>query len=676
MSAMPAFTSPAWQVALATRGILDAALSAGWTGFTWFDTPGWAYPLYRSDGQAWVLPESAGVAAGRPAQRWKALDSQHKPKYMWGYPDQSRERGELRQPAGCAYYWLPREDVKAAIAADNGTLYLAAGEPDLLTLVENGKRNVTCFFGESQIPDTLLEVMTKLDVKRVVSYPNNDNTGWDTTQRLYALFASSGITFEAYALKYMVKDRVINDLNDLWCALEFAPPAFAYALERDVKPLSFLDAAESDPAPHTSAPDYDAYKQAVEDALVARGAKWRGDTGGWSKDMPCIFDNHSHDAKQPSAGYNRTSGVFRCFKCGSSWKRDEVAQRLGIQPPAPRPALTLLPKTAPASQSAPPAASAPRVQLFTSTQSLDRYAERLQGINPIEPIPFPLRSLHALGGFCRVVPLGKVIGVLGVSGGGKTSFVETMVDAWRQMGFHTLWWGPEWTWEEMADRAIQRYGGLTMMDMMLHELALSEIAAGVPEEQRVGVQQGDAAIAHTMNVLRGIQAWRGQAFYLDKMDVTMDALLANAQTYHDDLAAVGKRPKIAVFDYIQLAEIGGARGDGERIPRAISLIKAFCSDNRLVGVVGTQARKEDSENARERGDLLTAEAAQFFRDDKTNLFITLNPDYDHDGNMTGGGWINVVKNSGGRKARVQAQPDPAHLRWNDVIYRRPEGLQL
>lgn len=645
---------------LERRGILDAAIAAGWHEYRWIDTMGWAYPLYQANGDKWILPKEAGVAAGRPAQRWKAFDSAHNPKFAWGYSEQSsnKEPKDLRQPVGCAYYWLPGGDIKDAVAAHDGNIIVACGEPDTLTFATAGYRNVTSFFGEGIIPHNIVEVFQKLGVRSVTYYPDNDNTGWDDAQKLIETFEGTGIVVTVLALMDEVAGHEINDVNDLWIASEFDTEAFNGMLKMCAPLNEVLKAVGAQPDDISNEQAWQEYHEAIEQKL---GAQWKRGRG-WSNYMPCIFANHDNDDRSPKATYHKEKHTYRCFKCAETWKGDQVADRLGIERPKypQQQALTAH------KNGSTPASPPPTIPIYSSDDSLARYKERLLGVNTVEHLPFPFTALHKYGGFCRVIPLGKVIGILGLSGGGKTSFIETLTDAWRRIGFNVMWWGPEWTWEEMADRAIQRYGGLSIIEMMLHELWMNEEQRGIPIENRLGEKQPQTKVDKSNEIADAIMSWQGKAFYLDKMDVTLPQLLEAAQTKIDELARDNRKPKIAVFDYIQLAEISGARSDGERIPRAVSHIKAFCTDNRLVGVVGTQTRKDDSEEAREDGKLLTAEAAQYFRDDKTNLFLTLNPEFDEEGNMTGEGWINIVKNSGGKKGKLQAKPDPRYLRWNDT----------
>ena len=653
-----------WQQRLQERGILSAALAAGWTGYNWYSTPGWVFPLYQANGQKWMMPDNAGAAKGREAQRWKALDSAHDPKYLWGYPDQSRDNGDVRQPPLCTYYWLAGGDVAQAVKAANGEIIIACGEPDTLTFASAGMRNVVSFFGEGQIPDNVVDVFHKLGVMSVAYYPDNDNTGWDDALKLIERFEDTGIVVNVYALPDEYAWTDVNDVNDLWIACAFDVTAFTDVLKGcqninaaliRVNPVG-VEQESSDEA-------WQKYHEQIERAL---NVVWKNGRG-WSKYARCIFGNHDHDDRSPKATYHKEKHMYRCFKCGQTWNGDQVAERLGIEKPkfTPKPQQAPL-STVTTANGKPAAPAPPPIPIYSSDDSYQRYRDRLRGINPKEHVIFPFKALHVLGGFAKVVPVGKLIGVLGLSGGGKTSFIETLSDAWRQMGLNVLWWSPEWTWEEMADRAVQRWGGLSMMDMMEYETWLSEEAAGIPIEQRIGKDQDENVIRHTLEVLDTLQAWQGKAYYIDKMGMTLTDMLLRAQEKIDELARDGRKPKIACFDYVQLAQIAGARGDSERIPRAVSEVKAFCVDNRLVGVIGTQPRKSDSEGAKQEGELLTAEAGQFFRDDPTNLFLTLNPELDQQGNMTGNGIINVVKNSGGKKGKIHVKTDPTHLKWVDV----------
>lgn len=631
------------QAKLKARGILDAATEAGWTYSEWRGMPGWIIPLYQGNGKRWHLPD------GRPAQRWKNFDSSAKPKALWGYPDQGGD--DVKKPDGCDYYWIP--GAIAAIAASGGAVHLTAGEPDLLTLVSAGIRNATSFFGEQNIPDNLVSVFRQIGVKRVVYYPDNDETGWDAAQTLYDLLQPTGIEFTAKQLIEQVKD-----LNELWQGYLNDRDLFL-AILRDSKTLKLanLHDAPSTDLRGTGLRDFpSAFYDAIEAAL---GASYKRN-GGWSSPLPCVFASHEHDDKTPSAHWHKDKHIYRCFKCGTTALAKDVAERLNLDF---RDYLPSRPLTAAATPPLPPTPPA----YHTSDDALQRFIERLDGLHVQDyaPLVFPFYTLHDLGGFCRMVQPRKLIGIIGLSGGGKTSFLETMTDAWRKIGVHILWWGPEWSWDQMADRAVQRYGGLSITQMMLHEVWMSE-QQNQNGEETFGERADDDLVEKSRIVARDVAAWKGKAVYLDRMDITLDTLLDDSERMLEDQRKQGRVIRVAVWDYVQLMQLKGVRGDAERVNLVVTRIKAFCVDHGLVGIIASQPRKQDSSSAQEDEEpqLLDSQSAQYMREDQFNLMLTLNP-VKRDGRVSDEAVINVVKNSAGRKDKRTVKIDLAHLRWVD-----------
>lgn len=320
----------------------------------------------------------------------------------------------------------------------------------------------------------------------------------------------------------------------------------------------------------------------------------------------------------------------------------------------------------------PPAEPVSLVTWRTSDESMARYRERLS--KPVNgafvPLVFPFRSLWDFGGFCRAISPGVLIGVIGLSGGMKTSFVETLTDAWRQMGaYDVLWWGPEWDWQRMADRAVQRYGTTekptaTTTQTTLHEMWLAEEAANIPISKRFGEKLPEHIKKNSDEISQMIERWGGKNHYVEQMEIDLDSLLIAASERIDEAKGQGRNIRIAVFDYVQLLEMRSVRSESERINIVLGRIKAFCVEHKLIGIVASQVTKSSSSAARETGDTLKAESGQFFRSDKFNLVLTLNPRFE--GQMlTQHGVINVAKNSTGQTGAQTVFIDPSRYKWLD-----------
>jgi archaellum biogenesis ATPase FlaH len=184
---------------LSDRGILRAAEQAGWRP----DGDGWLYPLYDQHGKPFRLPN------GAPVRRWKNFNSQASPKYLW----KPGNLGEQRPK----YYLLP--GVRQAISNASGLVYLGSGEPDVLAFRAAGIENVLCWFGEENVPATLASDLAALGVREAVYYPDLDQTGRSSAQKVAQALAGSGIGFEAYILPQELGDK--GDINRLWQHCKF-----------------------------------------------------------------------------------------------------------------------------------------------------------------------------------------------------------------------------------------------------------------------------------------------------------------------------------------------------------------------------------------------------------------------------------------------------------------------
>lgn len=381
--------------------------------------------------------------------------------------------------------------------------------------------------------------------------------------------------------------------------------------------------------------------------------------GGWQG-----FDGWENEVRQLGRQWGREEQEIEASISGAYEKATPKAVGLPDEPLPAAPAVVELSSTTEPTPS--PAPTAPAVNWHTSAESMRRYRERLTTARSDGKLPlvFPFRALHEFKGFCRVVAPGVMIGVVGMSGGMKTSFVETITDAWKQMDANdVLWYGPEWNWEKMADRAVQRYGGANLTDVMLHELWLQEQALGM--KARDGVRLPKGVYEESLRVSQDIEGWAGMNHYIEQMDVDINELLIGSAQRLADAKAMGRNIRVAVWDYLQLLDMRSARSEQERIGSILGRLKAFCVEHSLIGIVASQVTKTASSDTKENQKLLTSEAGQFFRSDKFNLVLTLNPVYEGK-LLTDEGYINVDKNSIGKTGAVQVGIDPARLRWLDT----------
>ena len=204
---------------LTARGINQQASTMCWKPGRDRYGSGWVYPILDFEGC-------------EIARRWKAYDSSAKPKYQW--LDGTK-----------AQYYHVGAGLWQAIEVADGVLYIANGEPAVLTLHAAGLFNVLSFFGELNLPDSLITDLIALGVRTVRYYPDKDPAGQGAATKLRDALQGSGITFDCRELPKELPSKA--DTNDLWRLLGFDAVAFQAAL--DAAPRYDFPAPEPTPNP-------------------------------------------------------------------------------------------------------------------------------------------------------------------------------------------------------------------------------------------------------------------------------------------------------------------------------------------------------------------------------------------------------------------------------------------
>ncbi len=289
---------------LSQRGLLPTFAHAGALAATYQNRPGFKYPVTYSAGVAW---------------RWKALDGQ-KPKYVWlgGKPDACR----YYTPFGLAH-------LRAAVAANEGALYIANGEPAVIAYHAAGVPNVLSWFGEANVPADLPAFLTDLGVRRLYYPADKDAAGVKSARKVRAALTHSALDFHPLRWGDSLPDHA--DANDLWMQVNFDPAAFRSALAN----LDALILPAEVELPKAPRPIFDPVSAARDrqDAIdqILRLLDMKGsrkpNAKGWITSLHCPF----HDDHNPSASFNVESGTLTCHgSCGHNYTLAEVCARFGI----------------------------------------------------------------------------------------------------------------------------------------------------------------------------------------------------------------------------------------------------------------------------------------------------------------------------------------------------------
>lgn len=253
----------------------------------------------------------------------------------------------------------------------------------------------------------------------------------------------------------------------------------------------------------------------------------------------------------------------------------------------------------------------------------------------VPPVLFPLQCLHRLGGQARVTKAGKVIGVVGASGSGKTSALETIADAYVAADVPVWMWTPEWTPDEMAERVMQRYGGPTQDELYLHEIDKWRVKTyGIAPNELARLTTAQRMSAS--NAIGTVRAWANDVSFVENTLMTiqeMGEVIAAAQTI------VTPTPRVLIVDYVQLLKANEVdEKDDTSMYNLIQRFKSLCVYHGFIGFLSTQTTKEQA---------------------KQNI---------KEGKFRGTTVINCTKNSRGIKGKVRIKSDPEHLRLIDEYY--------
>lgn len=421
-------------------------------------------------------------------------------------------------------------------------------------------------------------------------------------------------------------------------------------------------------APHDSTSDSEEKKlnqklfDAVEAYFMSQEHKTRRN---W---INCSCPNHlahKHGDKTFSFGYNPGTGAGNCFYCGSMNLKDilgyigwDAKDYGGFYENPPKSAWegVKYQQATPNGHTSQPAQGIP---VITRTSILTAHWTRIvdyETPRTIAPVPFPFPALHAFKGLARVIKPGFLIGIVGTSGGGKTTLLESMVDSW--LGYHvpSLVWSPEWDGEDFVARAVQRYGGATVEETYLHDLFVYEkqhgIKNGAGEEMSLAKQQLSS------NAIRTLRGWESEVGYLNCPFMTVGHLQASIEA---TLASISFKPRVLVIDYVQLLLAMEENGD-LTMYNLLMRIKAICKAFQLVGCIATQVTKE-STRAMGAGKVLDGMSARFVNDDAFNLFVTVTPDMNPDGSYLPSAILNVAKNSMGQKGKRRVG-----VHWDRLLF--------
>lgn len=627
---------------LQQRGIATAAVRANWTVGEYQGKPGWYYPVYGLDGLPLLTPDSQRVV------RFKNADSKATPKYV-------RPRGNQLKGGGVANYYTATENLRRAIEQESGLLIIANGEPAVLTWAEAGIENVLCWFGEGNIPKTLVEDLTALNVQRVYLWPDRDDTGYESAAKVMRLLQDTDIDFVAF--QWPFEDGSGWDVNNLW--VDDPDPDMLKMVVGDVHkggsvpPLFPVITAElmlwlplQTPDPQVT-DDGKLPAQFLADIQQALGV--HGFTSmGWSKKpVRCLFGSHEHDDVNPAARWNQRDSVLHCFKCGKGYLAKDVGAKLGFDLASYYAKEREQNGVRVPTQLKLPEGTDIKTLFTTDADQLQIVRQQIDGLLLPEgtPILGMIPILHGFGGYAEWHWTRQMGMIVGGTGTGKTSLAHDMMMHEQLQGGDVVLWTPEWTPLRMAYRDLFRHTeNIDFSILMRHLVYLSEKSKGITDglgiELKSGLKdQGRAAINKLVKLAGRI--------HQPAKPMNFEQILEAWRLLIPRLRNEGRVVRVAVWDYLQLMERAGGAKDWTYWENIVLSCKQFCEELDVWGWLLSQPRKDDDSKMRE-GQLMGIASAQGVSSQKPNLVVTLALDYGDDMQPLGSASMRVVKNNMGR----------------------------
>jgi hypothetical protein len=655
-------------------------------------------------------------------------------KYFPGKSDGPKARSPkgFRMPGGKhPAFYVPHkmglERLRKAIAVNNGILFGVEGEPDNWAMDVMGIFNVTAFFGWSNVPDSLPASLKWLGVKRFIYITDNDEGGTRGAHNVWNALFYTDISFSIYQTPSTYNNRPTKDTNDILQAINYDPAEFTKYLTA-ILPANFkMEFEEPTRSQYEGFSENKEYLGIYNLSDMARDVVellnslnktpiTHFDGKGWSNNTQCPMPEvpHESDERRPAFGINIHSGQCNCFKCGNH-SILAVAKKLGIdvnqyrldraEPTPPPEGMRRIEKVtfddnnqqigtffSVAKQRGGAGVdyinSDPSLYVRPRRRVMQDIIRRADGTfeNYLSfSVPWPMDDpqFTKLGGYCTLLPAGKLVQLISYTGGGKTTMMRSLEYAFNEIGIHTLLWSPEFDDMEHGDSTIQLVSGVSSIAAMkndqyyidkMNNVDISEFGTVFDEFERM----------KTKEAAQKVMAMPGESYLATQFSSDVYNMLLMFESICDYSLSEGNEIQVVIVDYAQLMQAPHGEKDWD-INKSILAFKEWCNLNgpyvsprdgvtrvrrRKVGIFTSQATKMAA-RAVQVGEqpYLTPEDAMEVRPDWANLILstkmggnfTYHPDTGHAREYE----VYVCKNSKGDKREYsEAETGPVKMMLN------------
>jgi hypothetical protein len=545
-----------------------------------------------------------------------------------------------------------------SVSKNNGILYLFEGDKDVWTALTAGIYNSAGILSAGSHVDPEIAYQFKtLGVRHVKYYPDNDKAGVTLARKLTEAFEYANVSIDVHSVPLHYNNHDCKDTSDLWLACECNSDVFVKVLqESEIWKLPTNTHLEY--SANTDYFKFDLYK-IIEEKLGATDYT----PDGWSKYPvadPCA--EHEHDDVRPAFFWNKNKHFGYCFKCATTYLAKDVAEGLGLNWHDFR-YVDAEDKAVPSIKTTESQINASKAQsvidasallgddfsaqldyqeslydqladcdvMETIDGAISQFENRFSGavLPEYPPIPNPIKKINYLGGNAKIIARPSMVGIVGSSGGFKTSFLNSVVVELLKNGFNGIIYSPEWSSLVQVQRLVQYEGGAKMTQFNLQDrfhyekylIESGEMSTNSPHQ--FGQDLSDFDKARTMMALDEIKSYDGKLYFAPSFSPDVVNILAQFRTIEKRMKRDGYPPDFVVIDYAQMIDIPSDRR-GWTIKQVIRKIKQETNRRGWVTFVSSQSTKEATRAMRE-GKMLDSTAALDMRDDEFNLYLTLSP---------------------------------------------------
>lgn len=337
-------------------------------------------------------------------------------------------------------------------------------------------------------------------------------------------------------------------------------------------------------------------------------------------------------------------------------------------------------------------------------EALQASIDTINGLRPMQGriVPQPFNLLHQFGGGARWLEPDRLTGVVGLSGGGKTSFwhslIMKLIHHPRRFGFIVD--GREFSAESDNMRRVQMVTGdaaLSYDAITAHKVAVQEASESYAKYAQDGKRMPDSDVKKLEKLNAENQSeWQGHIEYATEYSYIEDTLdYMKRRTI--ELRSQGTHIDVWIFDYLTLYKAKQetlAGKDGIIANTILEIIKAASRSVHVHSIVMMQPNKTPSGEQLAKNELLKVTDIGYANANHFNLILGLNTIYGKeafrkdDGTYTtkqgtNGKWImgksqlqdgsyaaviEVLKTTFGRTGYVRIKADLPNLQWKDEIW--------